>query len=87
MQGIQQFLRWIGVGAIVLRLRLVQLAPAAANPLQGLFQYRRGRLAQGLEVQLVELGRIHLARSFHQVVRFVHQHRYPPLVGAGQAIE
>ncbi|MDT4861192.1 hypothetical protein FQZ97_957880 [compost metagenome] len=48
LQGIQQLLRWFGIGAVVLRLLPVQFAPAAADPLQGLFQYGRRRPAQGL---------------------------------------
>ncbi|MNZ72393.1 hypothetical protein D3C78_907720 [compost metagenome] len=87
LQGVQQFLRRRVVGAVVLCLFPVQLAPNAADPLQGLLQRGGCDFAQGLEAELVELRRIHPARALHQVMGLVHQHRHTPLVGAGQAVE
>jgi len=68
-------------------LFLMQGIPFTVQALEGLVQRRRGRVPHSVQGLLVQACAVHLPCPLHQVVRFVHQGRQPPLVGLAQAVE
>ena len=77
-----------------LRLHLVrlglpgdELAPAALQPVERLFQFVGSHRACLAQAQRAQFGAVHGARALEQVVGFVDQHRDAPIIGHGQRMQ
>ena len=87
LQGAKEFLGQGWMHVVIAILFLQQGRPLAREAVQRLFQGVGRELAQQLQVDLRQLGRIHAARARHHIVRLVDQHVDFPVVGQCHAVQ
>ncbi|MNT25906.1 hypothetical protein D3C72_1614510 [compost metagenome] len=87
LQGAQQASRHALVHLVILLLRLVDGSPLALQAIERLFDRTGRRCTRGHQRPLRQLGRVHAAGAFEQVVRLVYQHAHLPLIDLRQRIQ